>query len=114
MKARIQISACCLAILLTQGAAPRAEAAKAPPAPPAPVVCAVPLAGFGPIDPANGFPTYYQDSTALALAPCLDVVCNPALGLPDPTLPLSFPDNFPVEVFYSRAVAKMTDRKSVV
>ena len=108
MKARIQISACCLAILLTQGAAPRAEAAKAPPAPPAPVVCAVPLAGFGPIDPANGFPTYYQDSTALALAPCLDVVCNPALGLPDPTLPLSFPDNFPVEVFYSRAVAKMT------
>jgi len=71
-------------------------------------VCAVPLAGFGPIDPANGFPTYYQDSTALALAPCLDVVCNPALGLPNPALPLSFPDNFPVEVFYSRAIAKMT------
>ena len=108
MKARIQISACCLAILLTQGAASRAEAAKRPPVPPAPVVCAVPLAGFGPIDPANGFPTYYQDSTALALAPCLDVVCNPALGLPNPALPLSFPDNFPVEVFYSRAVAKMT------
>ena len=43
--------------------------------PPAPVACTVPLAGFGPIDPANGFPMYYQDSTGLALAQCLDPVC---------------------------------------
>src|SRR5207253_8798424 len=66
---------------------------------------------FGPIDPANGFPTYYQDSTALALAPCLDAVCGgPAfLGtLPNPALPVSVPNNFPVEMFYSRAIAKTT------
>src|SRR5437667_2361226 len=77
--------------------------------PPAPVACTVPLAGFGPIDPANGFPMYYQDSTALALAPCLDAVCGgPGFVLPNPALPLSFPDNFPVELFYSRAISKMT------
>ena len=52
---------------------------------------------------------YYQDSTALALAPCLDAVCaGPGFALPDPNLPLSFPDNFPVELFYSRAISKMT------
>ncbi|TMA58782.1 MAG: hypothetical protein E6J75_04610 [Deltaproteobacteria bacterium] len=52
---------------------------------------------------------YYQDSTALALAPCLDAVCGgPGFVLPNPALPLSFPDNFPVELFYSRAISKMT------
>src|SRR5438094_1331532 len=71
--------------------------------------CFTPLVGFGPIDPADGFPLYYQDSTGLALAECLDAVCG-GVGfvLPNPNLPLSFPDNFPVEVFYSRAIAKMT------
>src|SRR5439155_11106995 len=79
--------------------------------PPAPVACTIPLAGFGPIDPANGFPTYYQDSTGLALAQCLDTVCaGPAFvtTLPNPALPVSFPNNFPVEMFYSRAIAKTT------
>ena len=79
--------------------------------PPAPVACTVPLAGFGPIDPANGFPIYYQDSTGLALAQCLDPVCaGPAFltTLPNPALPVSFPNNFPVEMFYSRAIAKTT------
>src|SRR5437870_4702051 len=82
-----------------------------PPAPPAPVGCTVPLAGFGPIDPANGLPMYYQDSTGLALAQCLDTVCaGPAFvtTLPNPALPVSFPNNFPVEMFYSRAIAKTT------
>src|SRR5947209_11984576 len=71
--------------------------------------CFTPLVGFGPIDPANGFPLYYQDSTGLALAECLDAVCG-GVGfvLPNPNLPLSFPDNFPVEVFYSRAISKIT------
>ncbi|TMB54978.1 MAG: DNRLRE domain-containing protein [Deltaproteobacteria bacterium] len=71
--------------------------------------CFTPLVGFGPIDPADGFPLYYQDSTGLALAECLDAVCG-GVGfvLPNPNLPLSFPDNFPVEVFYSRAISKMT------
>src|SRR5207253_8595765 len=70
--------------------------------------CFTPLVGFGPIDPANGFPLYYQDSTGLALAECLDAVCG-GVGfvLPNPNLPLSFPDNFPVEVFYSRAISVM-------
>src|SRR5437763_1500427 len=71
--------------------------------------CFTPLVGFGPIDPADGFPLYYQDSTGLALAECLDAVCG-GVGfvLPNPNLPLSFPDNFPVEVFYSRAISKIT------
>src|SRR5207253_8765717 len=71
--------------------------------------CFTPLVGFGPIDPVDGFPQYYQDSNGLALQQCLDAVCG-GVGfvLPDPNLPLSFPDNFPVEVFYSRAIVKMT------
>ncbi|TMA40501.1 MAG: hypothetical protein E6J81_19840 [Deltaproteobacteria bacterium] len=70
--------------------------------------CVVPLVNVGPTDPVHGFPQYYIDSTNTALQPCLDVVCNPALGLPDPAAPVSFPNNFPIEVFYSRAIAKMT------
>ena len=71
--------------------------------------CFTPLFGFGPIDPVHGFPQYYQDSTGLALQPCLDAVCGGVgFALPNPAAPLSFPDNFPVEVFYSRAISKMT------
>ena len=71
--------------------------------------CSVPLKAVGPIDPANGFPLYYQDSTRLALRPCLDAVCGGAgFVLPDPNLPLSFPGNFPVAVVYWRAISKMT------
>jgi len=71
--------------------------------------CSVPLKAVGPIDPANGFPLYYQDSTRLALQPCLDAVCGGAgFVLPDPNLPLSFPGNFPVAVVYWRAISKMT------
>src|SRR5438128_2029565 len=74
----------------------------------APTTCFTPLFGFGPVDPVNGFPQYYQDSNGLALQPCLDAVCGGAgFALPDPTLPLSFPNNFPVEVFYSRAISVM-------
>src|SRR5437870_216934 len=72
--------------------------------------CFTPLVGFGPIDPVDGFPLYYQDSTGLALQPCLDAVCAGPGGfvLPNPALPLSFPGNFPVEIFYSRAISVMT------
>ena len=38
--------------------------------------CTVPLVGFGPIDPADGFPQYYLDSNNLALVQCLDAVCD--------------------------------------
>src|SRR5437867_1580404 len=72
--------------------------------------CFTPLVGFGPIDLADGFPLYYHDSTGLALAQYLDAVCAGPAGivLPNPNLPLSFPDNFPVEIFYSRAISVMT------
>ncbi|HSV07660.1 MAG TPA: hypothetical protein VLI07_14145, partial [Candidatus Binatus sp.] len=105
MKTRTKISISCLVVLLTHSLAPWAEAAKGVPAPPPPVACSAPLAGFGPIDPADGFPMYYQDSTALALGKCLDAICGgPAFltTLPNPALPVSFPDNYPLEVFYSR------------
>ncbi|TMA49444.1 MAG: hypothetical protein E6J76_13240, partial [Deltaproteobacteria bacterium] len=69
--------------------------------------CTVPLVGFGPIDPADGFPQYYLDSSNLGLSECLDFVCDPALGVPNPNKPVRFPDNFPSEFFYQRAVANM-------
>ncbi|TMA88213.1 MAG: hypothetical protein E6J77_09100 [Deltaproteobacteria bacterium] len=69
--------------------------------------CTVPLVGFGPIDPADGFPQYYLDSNNLALAQCLDSVCDPAFALPDPGQPITFPDNFPADFFYHRAQASM-------
>jgi hypothetical protein len=66
------------------------------------------LFAVGPTDPANGYPTYYQDHAGQALAPCLDNVTpgDPcgilALGgLPNPTGPIVFPTNFPQEFFYS-------------
>src|SRR5262249_17938200 len=42
------------------------------------------------------------------LAPCLDFICDPALPVPDPGQPISFPGNFPDEFFYQRAIADMT------
>src|SRR6184192_2756213 len=74
----------------------------------APTTCFTPLFGFGPVNPAHGFPEYYQDSNGLALQACLDLVCDPALAVPDPTKPVSFPDNFPLELFYSRAISTIT------
>src|SRR5262249_53755990 len=71
--------------------------------------CVVPpLAAVGPVDPGTGFPLYYMDGTGLALAPCLNFVCDPALGLPDPAAPVVFPTNFPEEFFYHRAIAGLT------
>jgi cysteine-rich repeat protein len=72
------------------------------------VDCSGPLQAVGPIDPANGFPLYYQDSKNLELEHCLDTTCDPTLVVPDPSLPVSFPDNFPDEFSYERAVANMT------
>ena len=70
--------------------------------------CTAPLVAVGPVDPSHGFPKYYLDSNNLALQPCLDFVCDPALELPDPNIPVAFPDNFPPEFFYQRAIADMT------
>src|SRR5512147_2550292 len=61
------------------------------------------LATVGPPDPVNTFPSYYQDTTGLSLAPCLDNngFCTATLlSLPSPTLPVVWPTNFPAEGFY--------------
>jgi hypothetical protein len=76
------------------------------------------LSAVGPTDPANGFPTFYQDTNGTALVPCLvenaaDPVNNPFCSLLtdcgvgqvppacfDPAQPVVFPANFPSEFFY--------------
>src|SRR5438477_11119907 len=79
----------------------------APGAPRARRVCGPPR-GLRSDRPRQRVPDVLSGLDRAGAGPLLDVVCNPALGLPNPALPLSFPDNFPVEVFYSRAIAKMT------
>lgn len=69
------------------------------------------LSTVGPTDPGNGFPTFYQDTTGLAVPPCLSTQLSAAAGGGfmcilgpdpgfDPALPIVFPTNFPVEYFY--------------
>ena len=72
----------------------------------------LPAAGIGPVDPANGFPRYYDDSTAVAVVPCLDPnplgPCGAGVVLPNPALAVAFPGNFPQEFSYWGATATMT------
>src|SRR5215475_10098009 len=68
------------------------------------------LAAVGPIDPANGFPLFYQDKAGLSLGQCLDTTtpgdpCVLAGTFPNPTAPITFPSNFPEEFFYAAADA---------
>jgi hypothetical protein len=67
------------------------------------------LDAVGPINPDNGFPLWYRDRPArnpasLTLEPCLDTsgfcLFDPAVDLPNPAAALSFPDNFPEEIFW--------------
>src|SRR5262245_8250946 len=66
--------------------------------------CRSPLASFGPIEPTNGFPAYYVDTSGLGLEACLDPTSGLCLitpvDLPNPAAPVSFPGNFPEEFFY--------------
>lgn len=53
-----------------------------------------------------GFPDWYQDTTGTRLEPCLDAndpfcVVLPNPGVFDPAFPMTMPDNFPDEFFYS-------------
>src|SRR4051794_14540614 len=62
------------------------------------------LVAVGPVNTANGFPSYYQDKNGVRAELCLDGD-NPYCGflpgdIPDETQPISFPDNFPEEAFY--------------
>jgi hypothetical protein len=65
------------------------------------------LTKVGPVSASNGFPTWYKDDAGTRLEPCLDPqnsLCGAlAAETPDPSAPVSFPDNFPAEVFYMAA-----------
>src|SRR3954452_6023402 len=60
----------------------------------------------GPTSGETGFPAWYKDKNNIRLEPCIDVNdanCAAAAPLPDPSKPMSFPDNFPDEMFYQLA-----------
>jgi hypothetical protein len=63
------------------------------------------LKQVGPIDDANGFPIWYKDSNNVKLELCLDPADPYCImgEVPEPTKPVSFPDNFPDEAFWSSA-----------
>jgi hypothetical protein len=63
------------------------------------------LKQVGPIDEANGYPIWYKDTSNVKLELCLDPADPYCImgELPDPTKPVSFPDNFPDEAFWSSA-----------
>ncbi|WP_409272426.1 PKD domain-containing protein [Neobacillus sp. SCS-31] len=69
------------------------------------------LTKMGPISSENGFPVWFKDSAGTRLQLCLDA--NDPLcailpeDVPDPSKPISFPDNFPSEAFYQLAGAEM-------
>ena len=55
----------------------------------------------------GGFPLWFQDANGVRIEPCLDPALTNCLaplpnpGIYDPALPLSFPSNYPDEMFYS-------------
>jgi hypothetical protein len=64
------------------------------------------LKAVGPTSGENGFPVWYKDNNDVRLEPCIDANdpnCAAAAPLPDPSKPMSFPDNFPDEMFYQLA-----------
>jgi hypothetical protein len=68
------------------------------------------LVAVGPVSSENGFPESYTDdaNTRLELCVAPDPLCSAAPPLPDPTQPMSFPDNFADENFYSLVSAGLT------
>ena len=72
------------------------------------------LVKAGPVNPAHGFPSWYEDSTGRRLEPCIDhqnPLCDiPVDHVPNPSAPVSFPSNFPSEVFYQLVAADVTLR----
>jgi hypothetical protein len=74
------------------------------------------LSAAGPIDPADGFPVWYQDANALGLIPCHSPTRSPTLPATfmcllaggigfDTALPVVFPFNYPGAAFYWVATA---------
>lgn len=67
---------------------------------------------FGPVDPADGFPQWYQDLNGLALDKCEPTANDAAqvaacMAVLPPIPPFVFPTNFPPEVFYHRVVGNL-------
>jgi hypothetical protein len=61
-------------------------------------------AGMGPVDPANGFPTWYSDGS-VRLQLCYQANQGCLAEPPDPNAPASYPGNFPEEAFWFAAEA---------
>lgn len=66
----------------------------------------------GPINAFDGFPMWYKDENGLRLQLNVDPT-DPFSGitladLPDPSQPISFPDNYPSEAFYTQVEAELT------
>ena len=63
------------------------------------------LKQVGPIDEANGFPIWYKDTNNVKLELCTDPSDPYCImgDVPNPGQPVSFPDNFPDEAFWSTA-----------
>src|SRR4051812_11864098 len=73
------------------------------------------LARFGPIDPTNGFPTWYQDTTGLTLDHCLpqsqaEMTWCLLPPIPNGNPPEVFPTNWSIENFYADATAGGTQQ----
>jgi Fibronectin type III domain len=72
------------------------------------------LTQAGPVNPAHGFPAWYEDNKGLRLEACVDHL-NALCGIPvdevtNPSAPVSFPSNFPAEFFYQLAETEITLR----
>ena len=67
------------------------------------------FAGTAAVSPSvnQGYPSYYQDANGVRVAPCTAPLDGNCAVAPDPAvnpdLPISFPDNFPNEFFYTVA-----------
>jgi hypothetical protein len=63
------------------------------------------LKQVGPIDETNGFPIWYKDTNNVKLELCTDPTDQYCImgEVPNPGQPVSFPDNFPDEAFWSSA-----------
>jgi hypothetical protein len=66
------------------------------------------LTAAGPVDPANGFPLWYQDSTGITLQHCLSQTGFCFTSEPNPGAPITFPGNFGDENFYFLLEADLT------
>lgn len=69
------------------------------------------LAAVGPVSATDGFPVWYKDKAGLRLENCISVadpLCPARGAMPDATAPISFPDNYPDEGFYSLTNATLS------